>query len=61
MIRGTMDTRKPARVGSPAIPQEPLLEMREDEIELFPLPSWFKNFVFRLLGGSHKHSSPQAL
>jgi hypothetical protein len=56
-----METRKPARVGSPAVPQEPLLEMREDEIELFPLPSWFKNFVFRLLGGSHKRSSPQAL
>jgi hypothetical protein len=38
-----------------------MLEMREDEIELFPLPSWLKNFVFRVLGGSHKNGSSQAV
>ena len=51
-----MKSREASRVDSQPSPKEPVLEMREDEIELFPLPSWFKAFVFRLLGGSHKHS-----
>ncbi len=58
---GAMESKRPAGVGSPATPQEPMLEMREDEIELFPLPSWLKNFVFRVLGGSHKNGSSQAV